>query len=265
MASYYVNGEQSLHCEITDRGLAFGDGVFTTARVINGTIQCFSEHIARLKLSCQRLFIDNVNWERVAIEMQHCASAHDCAVIKMIITAGASGRGYLRNQNTEANRYIFVSELPSFYPQWQEQGIVMGVANTKLGINPSLAGLKHLNRLEQVLIKREVEQSPYDDLLVANINGELIESSIANVFWLRGNDWYTANLYSAGVNGIIRQKVLKHFNFIESVTVSLDDVNQCDAMFITNCLLGVVPVRELNDKILDLASVNIFQSIINHD
>ncbi len=145
------------------------------------------------------------------------------------------------------------------YQHLQKVGINLGVANTMLGINPQLAGLKHLNRLEQVLVRKELDGRAEDDLLVLNIHQHIVETSSANIFYQVNNKWFTPDLKISGVNGIIRQRILKAQ---PDVVLSKDNVSalaDVSAMFVCNCVFGITPVRCFNNTELDMQAVLSFK------
>ena len=259
----FINGHRSDLISIADRGLAFGDGVFTTGIVQNGRLLNRKAHIARLSNACKQLYIQNLDEmtlsDEIALVCKQLPQGN--YVIKVIITAGESLRGYARNNSAIANRYIQIAAFPNHYKDWQIEGVNLDVASTQLGINPLLAGIKHLNRLEQVLIKREVELSTADDLLVTDIAGQIVETSVGNVFWLKDGVWQTPLINSAGVKGIMRDKVLSLVKDISEVTVDLTHLDGIQSMFICNCLMGIVPVKNWQDMALSIDEVRKFQEV----
>ena len=205
-----INGQQTDQLSIADRGLAYGDGIFTTAKIHHGQVEMLEQHIKRLKSSCQRLGIEGLNFNRLKEELSQLALTYPLAVLKVLISAGQGGRGYSRIGVNTPTVIISSFDFPLFYVKWQQQGIWVGDSQTQLGINPLLAGIKHLNRLEQVFVRKELDSRVEDDLLVYNINNRLVESSSSNVFWFKGQELYTPKITDAGVAGLMRDAVLKH-------------------------------------------------------
>jgi len=259
---YYqsVNGIEEKHILISDRGLAYGDGVFTTAKLLNGKVQLLAAHLDRLIDSCQKLNIVLPDIDKVTIELTNIASHFELAVVKVMVTAGQGGRGYSRQGCSSSNVIITVHPFPEHYHLWQTKGVELGLSNFKLGLNPSLAGLKHLNRLEQVMIRRELDQKPEDDLLVTNISGQIVETSCANIFWQKAGQYYTPDLSESGVAGLIRRFILETTPDIQIVKANLDELSHADAMFICNSVMGIVPVRRYQNRDLDINKVLNFKS-----
>jgi 4-amino-4-deoxychorismate lyase len=254
---YYqsINGQTEQHLPINNRGLAYGDGVFTTAKVLDGEVELLAAHIERLKRSCEALNISLPDMNTVTTELIAIAKRFELSVVKIIITAGDGGRGYSRQGCLTSNVIISFHAFPQHYTSMQEVGIHLGVSSLKLGISPLLSGIKHLNRLEQVLIRQEVDNRAEDDLLVLNYFDNIIESSAANIFWLQNKIWYTPQLNESGVKGLMRNYILQtcsnHYK-IAIVKEKLSALNNIDAMFICNSVMGIVPVRQFENRKLSL-------------
>ena len=260
----FVDNEQCDVISISDRGLAYGDGCFTTALVVNGQVIMQQQHLTRLKQQSQRLGLSEVNIDAIAEKMQAASCGIKKGVIKVIVTSGSGGRGYSRLGVNQCCVIVSQHPYPSIYTQWQKVGISVGISQQQLGINPMLAGLKHLNRLEQVLLRQELDKREEDDLLVTDINGHIVECCSANVFWQKNNQWYTPSLNTAGVAGLMRDKIISGNETIIQGSYQLADIDNIDAMFISNAILGIVPVHSFNLKTLDISLVqNIQRSILS--
>ncbi|QDP01137.1 aminodeoxychorismate lyase [Thalassotalea sp. PS06] len=243
-----VNFFPQSEISIQDRGLAFGDGVFTTAQIIDGKVQWLEQHIERLQLSCGRLYIESPDFDKLKTHLEQVCVPFKHAVLKVIITTGNSGRGYARSPSVKPNVIVIVSDYPGHYPKWREEGITLGVAETQLGLNPQLSGIKHLNRLEQVLVRRELEQSGYEDLVVCDINGYVVETSSCNLFWQLDGIWHTADLSESGVQGLASQRLLNQLGNVKIVRHTIEQLQQADSMFICNALLRIAPVSQFLDR-----------------
>jgi 4-amino-4-deoxychorismate lyase len=255
MHYYSVNGKHQSSIAISDRSIAYGDGIFTTAKISNGQVQFLSSHITRLIEGCQYLKINFTQSQALVDEIITVAQNYPTAVLKVIITAGSGGRGYSRKGVGEAQTIVSIHEFPPHYNLWSEQGVSLVYCNIKLGLNPLLKGLKHLNRLEQVLIKDELDNVTADDCLVCDLNDLVVETSSANVFWMRGNKVYTPVLQDAGVQGIYRKNILSIDQDIQRVKEKFIDLNDISSMFICNSVMGVIPVYRLNNRPLNIEPV----------
>jgi 4-amino-4-deoxychorismate lyase len=246
---YYhsINGNQELHLSINNRGLAYGDGVFTTAKVVDGQVQLLSAHIERLITSCNKLKITLPDMKVISEELINVAQLFPLSVAKVIITTGDGGRGYSRIGCSVSKVIITFHPFPKHYDAMQQQGIDVGVSSLRIGVNPLTAGIKHLNRLEQVLVREELDNRKEDDLLVLNCFENIIEASAANVFWLKNDTWFTPQLDESGVEGLMRNHILQSCNnkrIINVVNEKLSALEDIEAMFICNSVMGIVPVKQ---------------------
>ena len=206
---YWINGHQHDALAPSDRGLQFGDGCFTTARVIEGKIDLLPWHIERLQLAAQRLMLPPCDWNALEAEMVRAAESIPLGVVKAILTRGSGGRGYSPQGCEAPTRIVSRSTYPMHYLPWREQGISLTLSPVALGRNPLLAGLKHLNRLEQVLIRTHLDQTTADEALVLDTAGLLVECCAANLFWRKGKAVFTPDLSQAGVAGLMRRRVIE--------------------------------------------------------
>jgi 4-amino-4-deoxychorismate lyase len=248
---FLINGVEQDSLAASDRSVQFGDGCFTTARIHNGEIPFFEKHLQRLQNTCRALMIPFADNDALALEMHSLAQTHREGVLKVIITRGSGGRGYSPSACQAPVRILSVSPAPVHYPRWQQQGISLALSPVRLGRNSLLAGLKHLNRLEQVLIRAHLEQTEADEALVLDSEGWVTECCAANLFWRAGDTVFTPRLDHAGVNGIMRQHCIallrqSHFRVVE-INAREDAVRQADEVLICNALMPVVPVNQFAD------------------
>ena len=255
-----INGQQVNSISVYDRGLSYGDGIFTTAKIIKGEVIMLNQHINRLHQGCDHLSIVGFDQNELRNEMSRIALHYDLAVMKVIITAGQGGRGYSRIGTNKPSVIISVHEFPVQYPILSSVGITLGVSNQKLGINPMLKGLKHLNRLEQVLIRNELDLSDYDDLLVSNINEHIVECSSANFFWFEGEKLFTPDVSSSGVQGLMRDKILSCFPSTSIVKEKREVLEHASSMFICNSIIGIIPVKRFDNRDLPVNPIIDFRN-----
>ena len=240
---------------IADRSFNYGDGIFTTIKVSQGQLQLWPLHLQRLQHAAARLAFGHIDWQRLQQQV-FAAVTESEQVIKVLVSRGEGGRGYSPKGIVQPLWYITTAPLPDV-SQARNSGIVVKCAALKLAIQPLLAGLKHNNRLEQVLLKQELAQHDCDDLLVQDQQGFVTEAISANVFFLKQNQWYTPELNRAGVAGVMRQHILLNSRVTE-INWHLDTIDHIDAMFVCNALTGIVPVRQLNGRALTIAPVQQF-------
>lgn len=248
---FLINGIEQDTLAASDRAIQFGDGCFTTARIVEHKVQMLPAHLRRLQLACAALMIPYAQWSQLEAEMQRLAHEQQSGVLKVILTRGAGGRGYSGANCQSPTRILSVSAYPAHYARWQEAGVTLTLSPVRLGRNPLLAGLKHLNRLEQVLIRSHLEQTDADEALVLDSDGWLTECCAANLFWRKGRDVFTPRLDHAGVNGIMRQHCIAQlaqspFRVVE-VTARADALRDADEVLICNALMPLIPVRRWDE------------------
>lgn len=249
-----VDGEFTAYLPLTDRSWQYGDGCFTTIAVQDGELVDWERHWQRLVSCQQKLGLGTVSaktlfndWKQL---QQQCAT-HELseAVLKIVLTRGDGGRGYQEPDSPVTRRVLMLSAFPKHYSRMREQGIIVGTAQLQLAQQPALAGLKTLNRLEQVLLKRELRQhTEVDDLVVTDTAGHVIETTVANLFWRQGRTWYTPDLSAAGIAGVAREQILANNPHIQIGHYPLSELSRADEMVVTNSLLGLVPVRRYNGR-----------------
>lgn len=238
-----------------DRSFNYGDGIFTTMQVRDGSIQLWPLHLQRLQRSAEQLGFGVIDWLRVQQQVQAAITAAE-QVIKLLVSRGEGGRGYAPAEAGAPGIYISASPMPD-YRLAQQQGISLAIATLQLAVQPLLAGLKHNNRLEQVLLKQELASTDADDLLVLDQQGFITEVSAANVFLHRDGNWHTPELQRAGVAGVMRQHILQQAN-IAQVNWGITELASVDAIFICNALMGIVPVRSIAGRALSVSTVQQF-------
>ncbi|MDR9891743.1 aminodeoxychorismate lyase [Pseudenterobacter timonensis] len=244
---FLINGQQQEHLPAGDRATQFGDGCFTTARIVDGEVCLLEAHLRRLQSACERLMIPFSDGESLRREMTALAAKKRSGVLKVIVSRGVGGRGYSGAACLQPTRILSVSDLPAHYARWRSEGIVLATSPVRLGRNPALAGIKHLNRLEQVLIRAHLEQTGADEALVLDSEGVVTECCAANLLWRKGEDVFTPRMDQAGVDGIMRQFCLQQLarSRFRVVEVSVDESALLDAdeAIVCNALMPVVPVR----------------------
>ncbi|WP_394132027.1 aminodeoxychorismate lyase [Shewanella maritima] len=251
MDSVWVNQQPLQHVSALDRGLAYGDGLFATMRTYQGNVLLLSEHVARLKQSAERLHLSWQPHQKLIEHIQHVAQQFPNHCLKLVVTRGEGGRGYAAPEQSLFTEVLSAHDLPSHYSKWQQQGIAIQSSKVTLGHQPLLSGVKHLNRLEQVLIKSQQLVAPYQDWLVCDNSGNVIESSMANIFAVIGNEVISPALNQTGVAGVTRERLIQHllsagFN-VKLQPMTLEHFAKCDHVFLTNSLFHIVDVIAIDD------------------
>ena len=252
MLDCLVNGEQTDQISIGDRGLNYGDGCFETIAVKSGAPLLWQRHMDRLFASCKMLGI-GIDFDAgiLAAEAEQVLEPKENAVLKIVVTRGTGGQGYRPDANTAATRIVSAHPWRLRPPEFRTDGIRLCVCETRLGRNPRLAGIKHLNRLEQVLARAEW-QDEYEEGLMLDTDNQVIEGTMTNVFLQLGQEIITPSLENCGVNGVIRTEILEQLESMgitcKQATVSLDMIYNADGLFICNSLIGVWPVATIEQK-----------------
>jgi 4-amino-4-deoxychorismate lyase len=246
-----VNGEPGDVIPVTDRGLLYGDGVFETIAIRAGRLQHWPRHLHRLHAGCARLGIQPFASALLAAEAESIIHDTDHGVLKLIVTRGSGGRGYRVSESADCTRIMQLHPWPEYPAACQEEGVRIRLCETRQGSNPALAGIKHLNRLEQVLARQEWNDADIREGLLLDTDGNLVEGTMSNVFIISGGVLMTPDLSRCGVAGIMRTLVLE---LAEQqgldpriAPVSLDELVRADEVFLTNSLIGIWPVIALGE------------------
>jgi 4-amino-4-deoxychorismate lyase len=252
-----VNGKFSNTVDIMDRGFLYGDGVFETLAVQQRRIALWPQHMQRLRLACEKLAIDFPGETLLIDEVkQLLASCHDDVTLRITLTRGVGQRGYRPAPNAVPSRIISLHEMLNTklakHNNYNETGINLRCCETRLA-KSSLAGLKHLNRLEQVLAQSEWQ--PNEDIqegLMLDYDDNVIEGTMSNVFIVKNNQLITPDLSHAGVAGVMRRCIIdtvhEHGIAIDESMVKLSCVKNADEVFVSNSVIGIWPVKYFDSK-----------------
>jgi 4-amino-4-deoxychorismate lyase len=249
MSEVWVNGVPGDILSVADRSVQYGDGLFETLRVEQGRPLHLLRHLARLRAGCARLHIGGLAWDALCAEIG-AASAHvDAAVLKVIITRGHGARGYGFAPGQQPTRILALSPLPQRSEDAATSGIRIRVCSTRLASQPALAGIKHLNRLEQVLARAEWQDPAISEGLMLDYAGSLVEGTMSNLFLVRGGRLMTPRLSECGVAGVMRSVILdcaaRQGIPGDIVRLTLDDARDADEVFVSNSVIGIWPVAAI--------------------
>lgn len=253
-----INGQPADQISAQDRGLHYGDGLFETIAVKNGAPLLWDRHMLRLGLGCNRLSIEPPDSVLLRAETEQICADTERAVLKIIITRGAGVRGYrpspLTPHSSPATRIVARYPWPEWPQRFWQEGVRVRICQTPLGINPSLAGIKHLNRLEQVLARSEWDDPDIPEGLMLDQTGSVIEATQSNLFIVKGGRLLTPDLSASGVAGIMRACIIEiaaRLSIPCAVTrLTLADVHSAEEGFLCNSLIGVWPIREIAGTVL---------------
>lgn len=249
MLAAWVDGVCGTQLPLADRALHYGDAAFTTVRVYRQTACWIDAHLQRLQQSCLALRLPPPDWLGLRAEILSVAAMVDVAVIKVLLSRGDSARGYAPH-GASGRRVLMAYSAPVTDEAIYAQGVYIRFADWVISEQPLLAGLKHANRLEQVMARSEWSDPDTYEALLCDASGNLVSATAANVFARFGNVLCTPALNRAGVAGVCRQQLVQSPPSGFSVTVAdmaRAQLFEADELFLSNALRGIVPVRALAD------------------
>jgi len=226
-----------------DRGLAYGDGLFETMLAFRGDVPWWPAHWQRLRRGAQALRLVLPDENVVRAEGERLLESGD-GVLKLIVTRGAGGRGYAAP--TDAEPHWIVSKHPR-PPSSPASGLMLRWCDTRLALQPALAGIKHCNRLEQVLARSEWDDPTVHEGLVRSADGDVVSATAANVFVLHEGAWKTPSVDRCGIAGVCRAWALAALDAAQS-RLAVTDVEAAEAVFLCNAVRGILPVAQLGAR-----------------
>ena len=250
MSVWFHNGERVAAVPLDERGFQYGDGLFETFAIRNGTPRLWSLHIKRLTHGCERLAIAPPDaaalrrWIDGALADAGIGVAY--CLVKIVITSGISQRGYGRTGITTPSVYVgvFASAPPD--ASAYRDGIDTTRCKTPLAVGSVTAGLKTLNRIEQVLARSECAAAGMFEGLVFDADARLICGTMSNVFLATNNTVVTPDLSRCGVAGVMRGHVMTTLRSdgreVEVLDIGENDLRDADEVFLSNSQFGVLPV-----------------------
>jgi len=244
-----VNGVESVSISTNDRGLNYGDGLFETMRLADGEIALLDRHLFRLKQGCDRLRLEWPGQAILRMEISRVIRDHQFGVVKLMVTRGSIGRGYLPAEAITPTRIVGLHALPTLPADNYLDGVRVHVCKTRLSRNSALGGIKHLGRLEQVLASLEESDSKIDEGLMLDVDDNVIEGIRSNIFLVRNGEVTTPALDYSGVAGVMRAEVIDTLkankSSIQIKTVDLDELLCADEIFLSNSIFGIWGIREI--------------------
>jgi len=233
--------------------------LFETIAVVDGQPCLWDRHLARLHAGCARLGMPPPPENQLVAEALSLSQGIDRAVLKLILTRGEGGRGYRPPRPAHPRRILRLTPWPDHPEGWRSAGVRVRYCQTRLGHQPLLAGLKHLNRLEQVLARSEWSETDVAEGLMLDIDGRVVEGTQTNLFALLDGRLVTPPLERCGVAGVVRRLVLESARALGLRVVEevLDPARlaTAEASFLTSSLVGIWPVREVAGVAFDPSRV----------
>lgn len=246
-----IGGDIEKFLDGGNRGLHYGDGLFETVAMVQGRLQLWTRHLDRLRDGCRRLAIPMPDPEALQAEAEQVAAGVERSVIKIIVTRAGAAHGYRPDPSTLSKWIVMQRPWPDYSREYSRRGVAVRWCQTRLARQPLLAGIKHLNRLEQVLARAEW-QDEYAEGLMRDTDGQVIEGTMSNLFLVREGTLLTPDLAQSGVAGVMRAEVLEQARRLgipnAQRPVSVDMVEQADELFLTNSLIGIWPIARLEAR-----------------
>lgn len=252
MTMILVDGLQSAVISADDRGLAYGDGVFRTLAMRNGIAEQWPLHFAKMAADCRALGIEPPRESDLRQDLERiAATCSDCA-LRITVTRGSGGRGYASASAPVTRRMVAASPLPDYPQSWQVHGVVARYCLVRLAVQPRLAGIKHLNRLENVLARAEWTDLDIAEGLLLDTDDNVIEGTRSNLFLVEGQGLVTPDLTRCGVAGVTRDRVIaaaaRQGVSCRIERISTARLEAAQEIFLVNSLIGVWPVAVLGER-----------------
>jgi len=248
--SILVDGEWQDHLPADDRGLAYGDGVFRTLRVVSGEPLAWDVHLQRLAHDCERLFLPVPSRVVLADDVGLLFPNNDDGVLKIMVTRGSGARGYMPS-GANSRRILSAHPLPESIPV--DHTLALDRSPVVLAQQPRLAGVKHLNRLEQVLARDECRHDGVEDAFMCDAQGRIICTTMRNLLFIDNKgEWLTPALTRAGIIGATRQQVTSALSAagqsVHEIDIDLARVDKYGGAIACNSVGGVLPVSRIGSR-----------------
>ncbi len=254
-----INGVPDALISPLDRGFTYGDGLFETCRCISGRIPLWDFHRERLINSAKRLQIplDELRLQGYLNKLLLNLNQYLDTVVKIQITRGVGGRGYRLPDHVNPTYCIGIFAGAPLQSSSFLDGVDIRICDLRLGKNPTLAGIKHLNRLEHILARAEWHNEFAEGLLLDTDNN-VIEATVSNFFIVKNRQLYTADLTNSGVAGIMRRTIIERVAPALNTQVNIEPISyasllQADEIFLTNSVFGIWPVKSIADVSTNLS------------
>jgi 4-amino-4-deoxychorismate lyase len=238
-----VDGRECTEVSVLDLALNYGDGLFETLRVRAGDLPLLGRHLERLAAGCRRIAL---GWPGEALLVEEAgwlAAGVDDGTLKLLLTRGDGGRGYAPPGGAGCRRILSLHAAPA--PP--AAGCAVGVCELRLGRNPALAGLKHVSRLELVLAAREAAERGWDEGLLRDQPGNVVEATRHNLFYVAGARLCTPPVDECGVAGVMRGLLLERVGG-EIATLKYDELHAVEEAFLCNAVAGIRAITRLDGR-----------------
>lgn len=256
MLECLVNGEISSFIHTSNRGLNYGDGVFETMVIHQGNPRWWQAHMDRLGIGCKRLGLQMPQQAVLLREVKTASAGLTSAVVKIVLTRQGQARGYGYDANSGCDRLISAHAMPENLIQSELKGSRARICDLRLAIQPALGGIKHLNRLEQVLATAEDYDEDVSEGILLDHEDNVISAISANLFIVMGQRLLTPRLDRSGVRGVVRTQILAAFKSrAEQRRIQPDFLREAHEVFICNSVRGIVPITRIDEQDYEIGTV----------
>lgn len=246
-ARVYVDGVAGDRVSALDRGLLYGDGLFETVLFVAGAAPLWPRHLARLQAGAQRLDLPLPPLPTIHDTAVRAAAGLARAAVRISLTRGVGERGYAPPAQAAPCWTVSAAAAPAVPADWYARGIRVRCCRLRLAAQPVLAGIKHLNRLENVLARAEWTDAAVAEGLLGDRDGHVIGATAANLFAVRDGRLHTPAVDECGVAGVARAEVLARCETVIG-RLTWEEVMRADEIFLTSSLRGILPVAAIDEK-----------------
>ena len=251
---FQINGKLTNKISDEDRAVQYGDGVFETIAVKEKLLEFWKEHYQRLNKGCTILKIKCPSEFFLKKEISKFIkkTKKNKFILKIIISRGIGGRGYNPPRNSKPTRILGIYDWPNYPETNFTKGIRMDVCKTRISTQPFLSQIKHLNRLEQIIARSEWQNKSISESIMLDLNDNVIEGTMSNIFGVKKNVFYTPVTKFSGIEGIMRNEILKLLKKNEEKykvkKITLKELLNFEEIFICNSIFGIWSVRQILKK-----------------
>jgi 4-amino-4-deoxychorismate lyase len=244
-----INGAPIDVVPALDRGLAYGDGLFESIRFVGTVAPLWSRHMQRLAQSCERLRLPVPDLAQLSREALEVSRGLAQSVVRITLTRGIGERGYALPLSPQPRRIVAAFAPPQLSDDVYSRGVRVRLCDIRLAEQPLLAGMKHLNRLEQVLARAEWNDPAIAEGVLCDIHGHVISATMANLFVLVDGVLLTPAVDRCGVAGVARAEVLATCPQAQVGSLTLDALLDASEIFLSSSVRGILPVHSLGERL----------------
>lgn len=256
MSLVYLNGKYVEQAEavipVTDRGLLFGDSIYEVIPVYGGKPFAARQHLQRLQCSLDAIRLPNPlteeEWLAVLDRLSQQNVEQDQSVYLQVTRGNYPKRAHRLPEQTQPNVIAFASEIKPIDPAIAEHGLH---ATTMTDIRWNRCDIKSTNLLANVLALAEANERGADDAILIR-DGIVKEGTASNLFIVLDGLLITPPNSETLLPGVTRNMVLalaaENNQPYAEASISLNELNQADEIWLTSSTREIVPITRLNDK-----------------